>query len=232
MFFGPIGKTRWPPWTLIGWDIFDFSSETAERNSRKLDRKQDLSVLYQVFVFLGWSENKMAALASDWLKHFRLLLWNRWTDSNETWQEVRSQRPLPSLYFSGLSVNKNGRPSRFLKKVAHCTQVHVMWPYGHLVQVRFWAEFRPHSQCKNDQYFPQKWLKIPNLKFLSELNLSSSNTCSRLVSLCKLSYPQIRKVIQKLSITSNSSILYFLYGARSYRYAEEFNHLNSKVTTL
>ena len=40
VFFGPIGKkTRWPPWPLIGWDIFDFSSETAERNSTKLDRK-------------------------------------------------------------------------------------------------------------------------------------------------------------------------------------------------
>ena len=51
VFFGPIGKTRWPPWPLIGWDIFDFSSETAERNSKKLDRKQDLNVLYQVCVF-------------------------------------------------------------------------------------------------------------------------------------------------------------------------------------
>ena len=39
VFFGPIGKTRWPPWPLIGWDIFDFFSETAERNSTKLDRK-------------------------------------------------------------------------------------------------------------------------------------------------------------------------------------------------
>ena len=41
VFFRPIGKTRWPPWPLIGWDIFHFSSETAERNSTKLDRKQD-----------------------------------------------------------------------------------------------------------------------------------------------------------------------------------------------
>ena len=39
VFFGPIGKTRWPPWPLIGWDIFGFSSETAKRNSTKLDRK-------------------------------------------------------------------------------------------------------------------------------------------------------------------------------------------------
>ena len=317
VFFGPIGKTRWPPWPLIGWDIFDFSSETAERNSRKLDRKQDLNVLYQVCVFgadrknkmaalrpgrpscfsdqpekhklgrgrwdlascqvllysvqwfqrrsqkcLSQSEaraailffrsarktqtcrgrwdlascqvllnsvqrfsekkvenvsanqrpghpsrfsdrpekhkllnvlyqvcvfradrkNKMAALASDWLRHFWLLLWNHWTEYNKTWQEARSQRPLPSLCFSGRSekrdgcpglwlaetfstffsenrwtlfnktwqearsqrpllslcfacrsVNKNVRLGRFLKKVAHCTQVHDMWPFGPLV---------------------------------------------------------------------------------------------------
>ena len=127
VFFGPIWKTRWPPWPLIGWDIFDFSSEIAERNWTKLDRKQDLNVLYQVFVFradwkkrwppwllIGWDifdfssetpernlmkldrkqdynvlyqvcvfradrKNKMAALASDWLRHFRLLIWNHWT---------------------------------------------------------------------------------------------------------------------------------------------------------
>ena len=84
VFFGLIGKTRWPPWPLIGWDIFDFSSETTERNSTKLDRKQDLNVLYQVCVFWADRKNKMAALASDWLRHFRLLLWNRWTEFNET----------------------------------------------------------------------------------------------------------------------------------------------------
>ena len=125
-FFGPIGKTRWPPWPLIGWDIFDFSSETAERNSTKLDRKQDLNVLYQVCVFRADWKNKMAALASDWLRHFRLLLLNGWTDFIETWQEARSQRPLPSLCFCGRSVNKTVRLGRFLKKMAHCSQVHDM----------------------------------------------------------------------------------------------------------
>ena len=51
LFFGPIGKTRWPPWPLIGWNIFYFSSETAEQPATKLDRKKDLKVLYQVCVF-------------------------------------------------------------------------------------------------------------------------------------------------------------------------------------
>ena len=31
----------------VNFYIFDFSSETAERNSAKLDRKQDLNALYQ-----------------------------------------------------------------------------------------------------------------------------------------------------------------------------------------
>ena len=81
MVFGPIGKTRWPPWPLICWDIFDFSSEW---NSTKLDRKQDLNVLYQVCVFRADQKNKMAALASDWLRHFRFLLWNCRTEFNKT----------------------------------------------------------------------------------------------------------------------------------------------------
>ena len=48
-------------WSLIGRDIFDFSSETAEPNSTKHDRKQDLNALYQVCVFRADRENKMAA---------------------------------------------------------------------------------------------------------------------------------------------------------------------------
>ena len=78
-------KNKRPHWPLIDWDIFDFSSLTTERNSTKLDRKQDLNIFYQVCVFQADLKNKMAALASDWLRHFRLLLWNRWTEFNETW---------------------------------------------------------------------------------------------------------------------------------------------------
>ena len=228
LFFGPIGKTKWPPWPLIGWDIFDFSSETAERNSAKtwqeassqcllprlcfsgkseknkmasdwlrhfrlflwncernstkLDRKQDCNALYQVCVFQVDRKNKMATLAYDWLRHFWLLLWNHWTEFKETWQKASSQRPQPSLCFSGWSKKQYGRPGLWLaetyfdfssetternsakldrkqdlnvlyqvcvfwaekwikiatlanpsKKVSHCTQVHVMGPFGPLV---------------------------------------------------------------------------------------------------
>ena len=69
-------KTRWPPLPLNCWDIFDSSSETTERNSMQLDRNQDLNVLYQNSVFRADRKNKMAALASELLRHFRLLLWN------------------------------------------------------------------------------------------------------------------------------------------------------------
>ena len=80
----------------------------------KLDRKQDLKVLYQVCVFRADWKNKMATLASDWLRHFRLLLWNRWTEFNKTWQEARSQCHLPCLCFSGRSQKQDGRPCLWL----------------------------------------------------------------------------------------------------------------------
>ena len=96
--------------SVVNFHIFDFSSETAEQNSTELDKKQEFNVLYQVCVFRADRKNKMAALASDWLGHFRLLLWNCWTEFNETWQEARSQCPLPSLCFSGWSEKQGSRP--------------------------------------------------------------------------------------------------------------------------
>ena len=85
--------------SVVNFHINYFSSETAEQNSTKLDRKQDLKVLYQVCVFRADRKNKIATPSSDWLSHFLLLLWNRWTEFNKTWREVRSRGPLP-----------NGRP--------------------------------------------------------------------------------------------------------------------------
>ena len=102
-------KTTWPPWPLICSVIFDFSSKTAEWNSTKFDGKQDLYILYQVCVFRADRKNKTAALTSDWLSHFRLL-WNRWTELNENWQEVRSQRSVQSLCFSGWSEKQKWPP--------------------------------------------------------------------------------------------------------------------------
>ena len=61
------------------------------------------------FVFFRADQkNKMATPASDWLRHFRLLLL---TQFKETWQEARSQGPQPSLCFSGRSEKQDGRPA-------------------------------------------------------------------------------------------------------------------------
>ena len=114
VFFRPIGKIRWPSWPLIGWDIFDFSSESAEWNLTSLYREQELNVLYQVCVYRADQKTNMTTLASDWLRHFRLLFCSHWTEFNETWQEARCQRPLPSLCFSGQSEKQDGRPGLWL----------------------------------------------------------------------------------------------------------------------
>ena len=65
-------------------DIFDFSFKTAERNSTKLYSKQNLIVFYKCCVCRVERKNKMAALASDWLRNFSVLLWHRWTEFNKT----------------------------------------------------------------------------------------------------------------------------------------------------
>ena len=52
VFFEPIGKTRCPPWPLIGWGIFDFFSETAERNSTNLTENM-ISKSSTKFVLFG-----------------------------------------------------------------------------------------------------------------------------------------------------------------------------------
>ena len=100
MFFGPIEKTKWPPWPLICWDIFDFSEETAERNSTKLDSRQDLNTLYQVCVFRA-DRKKEDGRPGLWLAEtFSTSPLKYRTEFNKTWQEARSQSPLPSLCFS------------------------------------------------------------------------------------------------------------------------------------
>ena len=109
-FFWPIEKTKWLPWPLIGWDIFDFSSKTTERNSMKLDRKQDLKALYQVCVFQVDRKKKMAVPAYDLLRHFQLLLWNRWTELNKTWQKQYLNILYQACVFLGWSKKQYAPP--------------------------------------------------------------------------------------------------------------------------
>ena len=101
-------KTKMAHPAMIGWDIFDFSFETAEWNSMKFYRKQDLNVLREVCVFSDRSD-KQDGRPGLWLAEtFLLLLWNRGEKLNETWQDARCQCPLPSLCFSGRSEKQDG----------------------------------------------------------------------------------------------------------------------------
>ena len=94
VFFGPIVKTRWPPWPLIGWDIFNFSFETAELNSTNLDRKQDLNVFYQVCVFGPIGKTRWP----PWL----LIGWDIFNFSSETakrnWTKLDRKQNLKVLF--------------------------------------------------------------------------------------------------------------------------------------
>ena len=116
-------------------ETFSTSSETTEQSSMKLNRKQGLNVLYQVCVFRADRKNKMAAWPLIGWDIFDFSSETAERNSDETWQGARSLRPLHtcSLCFSGRWVNKNGRPGRSVKKVAHFTQVHDMWSFGPLV---------------------------------------------------------------------------------------------------
>ena len=154
LFSSPEPKVR----PLIGWDIFYFSSETAEQNSTKLDRKQDLNILYQVCVFQANLKNKMAASVSDWLRHFRLLFWKQRMEFNETWQEVRSQCPLPS--FSAPEPKAQVHYCDHALSVIHPSSVVVNFSHFWLLLWNRWTEFNETWQEARSQR------PLPSLCFL------------------------------------------------------------------
>ena len=180
----------------LTFHIFDFSSETTEQNSTKLDRKQDLNVLYQVCVFL-WADqkNKMTTLASDWLRHFRLLLWNGWTEFYETWQEARSERPLPSLCFSGQSKKQDGRPGLWLAET--------FW----LLLWNPWTEFNLTWQGARSQR------PLPSLCFPGRLE--KQNGCAGLwlaETIFDFSFETAEQNSMKLDRKQNLNVLYQVCG--------------------
>ena len=63
--FGPIEKIKMTARSLIGRQILEYSSGTAEWSLMKLDRKQNLNVLYEVYVLGPRLEKKITALARD-----------------------------------------------------------------------------------------------------------------------------------------------------------------------
>ena len=113
--FHIFGKSIWPPWPLIGWEIFDFL-EIIERNITKFDRMQDLNVLFQVCFFrVNWKRR---------LPPWPMIGWYILDFSSETAKgnstKLDRNQDLDDLYhflcFSCRSVNKNGRPAQSVKK--------------------------------------------------------------------------------------------------------------------
>ena len=113
VFFGPIRKTRWP---LIGRDIFDFSSETAEPNSTKLDRKQDLMALYHVCVFRADRKKQNG-------RPGHLIGWDIFDFSTETaernstkldWKQALNAFYHVSVFQANRGKKQNGRPGLWL----------------------------------------------------------------------------------------------------------------------
>ena len=157
-------KQRWPPWSLIGWDNFDFSSETTEGNSTKLGRKQDLNILYQVCVF-GRSE-KQDGCPCLWLAEtFWACPLKRLNGIQQYLTGSQIATSSTNFVFFGPIGKKDDCPGRFLIKVTHCTQVHDMGPFGPLVHFSHATE-RKRTRL-ND---PKKML----LSWRSNLHLEES----------------------------------------------------------
>ena len=154
VFFGQIAKTRWPPQTLIGWDIFDFFSETTERNSTNFDRKQDLNALYPVCIFRAYRKNKMAALAFNWLRHFSTFPLKTLNGIQQNLTGSKISRPLPSLWFLDQKVNKNGHPGQSVKKVAIVLRCTLCGPLGFLLEF-----------CVGVRAFVINWVRSPPFLF-------------------------------------------------------------------
>ena len=151
----------------LTFHIFDFSSE---RNTTKLDRKQDLNVFYPVFVFRDdwknlwnrWTKldgkqnpfvlyqdqsekNKTANPFSNLLRHYRVYLWICWTEFTERWQEARSQRPLLSLCFradQSTKMDALADPSKRWHTVLRCTHCVFVLIITNLYQLTGLSVFR------------------------------------------------------------------------------------------
>ena len=94
------------------WSACAFSFCPLNRIQRKSTGSK-ISTSYIGFVFIGRSENQDRSPTSDWPRHF-WLLWNCWTEFNETWKDIRYQRPLQMLCFSGWLRNQDGRAGLWL----------------------------------------------------------------------------------------------------------------------
>ena len=136
VYFGPIGKTRWPSWSLIGWYIFDFSSEPLNGIQRNLTGSK-ISISSTKFVFFG-------LIGKTRWPPWHVIDWDIIDFSSET-AERNSTKLDRKQYLNVLNqvcvfradqTNKMAILSDLSIKVAHCTQVHDIWPFGPVVYIK------------------------------------------------------------------------------------------------
>ena len=131
VFFGLIEKTRWPPGV---WLVKPFSTSPLKplnRIQRNLTGSKIL-ISSTKFVFLGRSE-KQDGRPDLWLAE--TFLTSPLKPLNGIQRNlIESKISMSSIkfVFFGPISKQNGRPGRSIKKVAHRTQVHDMWPFGPL----------------------------------------------------------------------------------------------------
>ena len=128
-FIWLIGKTVWFPWPLIGWDMFDLSSETAERKSTKLDRKQDPNILYNVCIFSGWSEKRDGGPGLWLAETFSTSPLKPLNGIKRNWTGSKISTSSTKFVFFGPIGKTRLLPWQSVKKVAHCTHVHFIRPF-------------------------------------------------------------------------------------------------------
>ena len=136
--------------------IFDFSYETVKRNSAKLNKKQDINVLYQVcFFFFGRSE-KRDGQPGLWMAQTFL----NFSSETPEWNSTKSLTGIKIstsstkfVYFGPISKQK-WPPWLIREKGGTFTQVHDSW------------SFRPHV------FYSDHFSKLGTLSML----FLSSNT--------------------------------------------------------
>ena len=95
------------PWIPLGIFSILLTSFLKPLNGSKRNLTgSKVSTFSTKFVFRAGRKTKMAAPASDWLRHFGPFLWNYWTEVDKTWKKARSQRPLPSLLLTCLELER------------------------------------------------------------------------------------------------------------------------------
>ena len=139
----------------------------------------------------------MAALASDLLRHFQLL-WNHWTEFNETWQEARSQRPLPNLCFSDRSEKQDDRPGLWLAEALSSSSLKPL----NVTQRNLTGSKIPTSSTKFVFFGPIRKTRCPSGLWFAETFSTSLKPLNRI---------QQNLTVSKISMSSTK----FVFSGRS-----------------